>query len=472
MFREQLLTALKSAVQDFNSGASDVDAVVKAAQAADFNPDQTQRLIETYNTTKTISMFKTAADRTVTFSTADPESVMAQLFDGKHLVQAKAAQAVPGPRIAYDYSEYDRPARFGGGVDTYDNYGVKSAVAPLPSMDSLARAAYHTIDNARASAEKLASDAGMMRVLYQRTLDKIASELVQDQFDPDKTEQALAYFKSAFPTQADAVIGDLMAKMPVSHATKVAADVRLSTFGAEYPMIDNEFATAVELNQGMAEMWACSASFAKTADEWQQEFEKVACLTPEEPSTQDKEVGELFAPGFREKVAKSSYETISPWDQLTNAEEPRKIKVDQETPIESIFNLGIKTVGSGAESEAPRMLPKVLAGPAIREEDKSKKRLRNFQRQIMLEDLLSTDPILQGIPPEIALRSYGALLRLAPELSLNKEVVRSILRTTTNSESMSPFDAKQLADVENVMRKNLALQSGGQATKGKEYLMS
>jgi len=462
MFREQLMTALKSAVGNYNAGMSDIDAVVKAAQAADFNPDQAQRLVETYNTTKTISLFKTAADRTVTFSTADPEKVMSTLFDGKSLAQAKAAGAKEeGKPYSYDYSEYDRPESGLDKAAADDNYGIEISPLGLPTMDSLARAAYHAIDEASAAADKCASDAGMARCLYQDCLAKIARELTYDLGDPDKTEQALTYVKVSFPAQADALIGDLMARMPTSHIDKKAADVRVSGFGMEYPAIDRMLADAAEMQLGIAELMACEASFRKTAGEWKDEFEKIAGLAPQEPSAADKEVSGLFAPGFREKLAKATYESVSTWDQLAGTDPAKATKVKGETGsmVGEIFDLGVKGIGTGTGTELEKMVPKVITGPTVRDEDKSKKRLRNFQRQLMLEDLLSTDPILQGVTPNNALRAYEALVRIAPEFSLNKEVVRSILRTATNAEALSPYDAKQMAEIENIMRKTVAAQN-------------
>jgi len=301
----------------------------------------------------------------------------------------------------------------------------------------------------------------MARCLYQDCLAKIARELTYDLGDPDKTEQALTYVKVSFPAQVDALIGDLMARMPTSHIDKKAADVRVSGFGMEYPAIDRMLADAAEMQLGIAELMACEASFRKTAGEWKDEFEKIAGLAPQEPSAADKEVSGLFAPGFREKLAKATYESVSTWDQLAGTDPAKATKVKGETGsmVGEIFDLGVKGIGTGTGTELEKMVPKVITGPTVRDEDKSKKRLRNFQRQLMLEDLLSTDPILQGVTPNNALRAYEALVRIAPEFSLNKEVVRSILRTATNAEALSPYDAKQMAEIENIMRKTVAAQN-------------
>ena len=465
MFRESLMTALKSAVGNYNAGSSDVDAVVKAAQAADFNPDQTQRLIEAYNTTKTISMFKVADDRTVSFSTADPEKVMSALFDGKSMTDQKADSAkAAGTPYAFDYSEYDQPEPGlsfdkAASVDE-DNYGVKPSPKPLPSFDSIARAAGMAIDEARGSAEKCATDAGLFSEQYRRTLTKLAQELTQDLGEPDRTERALAWFKAAYPEQADPVIEDLRAFLPPTHADKQAADVRMSAFGLTHFEIDALFKEAIDLKLARAELTACAKEFDKLADDWRDEFNKIAGALPGQ-DTEDEEVGRLFAAGFLEKRGKSTYETVSTWDMLTGKEEPRKSTVESADPIGDLFQLGGKTVGTGVSAEVGKVLPKVVSGPEVRAERKSRDKLRNFQRQLMLEDLLSNDPVLQGVDPDVALRNYEALVRLAPELSMNKEVVRSVLRTAANAEALSPYDAKQMADVENVMRKTLALPTPG-----------
>ena len=462
MFRESLMTALKAAVGEYNAGATDVDAVVKAAQAADFNPDQAQRLVEAYNTTKTISMFKVASDRTVSFSTADADKVMAALFDAKALAGRKVAAAKSaGAPYAFDYSEYDRPEPGFGKAADYGDYGVKPAPKPLPSFDSIARAACLAIDEAKGSADKCAGDAGVLGEQYRGVLAKLARSLVQDQGEVDRTERALAWFKAAYPEQADPVIEDLRAFLPPTHAQKQAANVRMSAFGLTHFDIDELFKEAVDLKLAKAELAACSDEFSKLAASWQSEFDKIAGLAPQEPSAEDKGVAGLFDPGFLAKSAKSTYETVSTWDMLTGKEDPRKSTVESADPLGELFQLGNKTIGGSVGAEVGKVIPKVVSGPATRAEGKSRDKLRNFQRQLMLEDLMSNDPVLSGVDPDVALRNYESLVRLAPDLSMNKEVVRSVLRTAANAEALSPYDAKQMADVENVMRKTLAIPAPG-----------
>jgi hypothetical protein len=79
-FREQLMSALEAAVGHYNSGLSDTDSVIKAASDFDFNKDQAQRLVETFNTAKSIYFFKSAKDRRNNFPIVDPSVVADALF--------------------------------------------------------------------------------------------------------------------------------------------------------------------------------------------------------------------------------------------------------------------------------------------------------------------------------------------------------------------------------------------------------
>lgn len=463
MFREDLMTALKAAVQNHNSGMSDNDAVVKSAADAGFNTDQTQRLIETYNTAKTLSMFKTADDRTVQFSTADPAAVMAELFDGSKMAAERKSAAADGAPYAYDYSEYDRPdadpdLMKAAGDD--DLYGVKPADRPTASLDNLARAAFNQISAVKGTATKCASDAAEIREHYRGILTKIARFMTQDLGDEDRTPQALAWMKAAYPEQADPVISDIRAYLPASHCEKQAADVTISTFDMDYPEAAQDLADAVESKQAYAELKACELTFNDMATEWEEEFYKAADLfqpdSDEEAAWADDLLGE-----FQTKQAKQSYERISTWDALagTPPEEAKKVKVDHGD-LGDLFGLTTQPVAKGLGEAVTSAIPEVMGRGAKKEQKKHLDRVRNFQRQVLLEDLLSTDPILSGIDPSNALRAYETVVQIAPEYSLNKEVVRSILRTATNAEAMSPYDAKQLADLEYTARKILSLQQG------------
>jgi hypothetical protein len=84
----------------------------------------------------------------------------------------------------------------------------------------------------------------------------------------------------------------------------------------------------------------------------------------------------------------------------------------------------------------------------------------NLERKLMLQELIVTDPVLSGLDPKQIVDAYQQFLRVAPELSKEKEVVRSELRARTAGQALSPFDAKQLIDTDTDFSKQKLLREG------------
>ena len=80
-FKDRLMDTLHGAVKHFNETGDPNQAVVKAARDADFNPEQTTRLVEAFNTARTLFHYKSASDRTSSFALADAGAVLTDLFE-------------------------------------------------------------------------------------------------------------------------------------------------------------------------------------------------------------------------------------------------------------------------------------------------------------------------------------------------------------------------------------------------------
>lgn len=106
--------------------------------------------------------------------------------------------------------------------------------------------------------------------------------------------------------------------------------------------------------------------------------------------------------------------------------------------------------GGGITAEK---IDKALAGP----EGKSTKLrdyVNNIVRSDIISDLYANDPVLSEADPQALTAAYENLVAVAPQASMNKEIVRAILRQSVNSVAVSPFDAKQWADLDSVLLKN------------------
>ena len=64
----------------------------------------------------------------------------------------------------------------------------------------------------------------------------------------------------------------------------------------------------------------------------------------------------------------------------------------------------------------------------------------------MLQELATTDPILAKLPTHKVVDAYQQMLRLSPEMSKEKEVVRSFLRSSTAGQAIDPYVGGQLID--------------------------
>ena len=458
MFREELMSALKQAVTHYNGGMDDNGAVVKAASDNDFNTDQTQRLLEVYNTTKTICFFKTADDRTVSFSTADPEKVATSLFSPEALKREKA-ESKGTKQAVFDYSEYEQPEHDYTTEESMNITPIKSAEYFDQDMDTLARRANTQIRTMRKTAENCQSTADMCTVKYQDILTKIARSMQQNYHAPNKFEDGLQFFKIAHGEQAQAVIGDLLGFLPKNYQEKKASTHMLSTYDTEHASDTSLFKQAVDYKLDYAELKACELQFTEMAKEAEAEFKEACGETP--PAEQEPD---FFAVGLQEKLAKSTYKGTSAYSALTDAANPlnpgeptEKTTTNEINPVGDIFGMAVKGVGEGTRKSLESGVAKVLTAPKKRESQRIGDRMRNLQRQLIMEDLISNDPVLQGVDANQITNGYQTILQLAPEVSLNKEVVRSILRASTNAEATSPFDAKLMAELETQIKKQTEL---------------
>ena len=79
-------------------------------------------------------------------------------------------------------------------------------------------------------------------------------------------------------------------------------------------------------------------------------------------------------------------------------------------------------------------------------------RLKNTQRQILLQDLMVNDPMISEAAPDQVAQTYEAVMQMAPEVTTNKEVMRAILRQAIHSVAISPYDAKDWLELEKVIQ--------------------
>jgi hypothetical protein len=66
-----------------------------------------------------------------------------------------------------------------------------------------------------------------------------------------------------------------------------------------------------------------------------------------------------------------------------------------------------------------------------------------MERQLLVQELMMTDPILSKVSPGKVSKAYEQILRLSPQVSKEKEVVRAMLRQAVATQAVAPHDADQ-----------------------------
>ena len=83
--------------------------------------------------------------------------------------------------------------------------------------------------------------------------------------------------------------------------------------------------------------------------------------------------------------------------------------------------------------------------------------LDNMERKLLLQELMLTDPILSKVNPAKVVRAFEQIVRLSPEISKEKEVVRAELRAMVSSQALSKYDADIMAKLDTTMLKRRVL---------------
>ena len=72
----------------------------------------------------------------------------------------------------------------------------------------------------------------------------------------------------------------------------------------------------------------------------------------------------------------------------------------------------------------------------------------NLRRQAIIQSLVKNDEVLQHQPEESVVGMYNTLVRLAPNLSQEPEVVRAFLRSSIDEMAVDPFTVEQILKAE------------------------
>lgn len=431
-FKTQLKDALTSAVSYFQDGGDPNAACVKAANEAGFNADQADRLVETFNTARVICHYKAASDKTGACSLADKETVRGRL----QVPVEKAAEFV------YDGADYDFYKQ--AEID-YVVHAVKMAEftvvdEPLSreNADYLAVRRAEAVRDCVKSAEEEARGAYAMADMLAEKAASVVSRNVSIDDVHDKVARIVAAY--ALDDRYAAGVEKMAEFLPVASDPDVSL---LNKYASMHVVDVSGLEDLVALVKESSDFVAEGAALEAYAAGMRGELSKQAQALP--PTLPDD---------------KNQLEVLLLKERIRN--EHRRREGGDGAAGQHLGGGSGHSGGKGSSSDLPSpvsfmtyLAETVLDNDAYAAQQRMAKatdRVNNLRRQLILQDLLVSDKVLSQEDPNAVAAAFRSINQISPDTTLNKEVLRSMLRGVVQSVALSPYDAKTLADVDKARR--------------------
>lgn len=442
--------ALFKAVEHINNHKdSPEEAVTKVAKEFDLNPGFIEQVSRGLNTAMTYNHFKNAEDKAANFPVVDAEKVANEIFSAP--VKTKQKQA----------SEYF-------GVEDYASAPINfNKILNNPSFQSgYAKMGSNKEDKANDLTERgLFEKAAIELRDLEKQANDFATQKRSSQLQIDaKCEKLIHHFKKnaayripfeEFESQVFAQRGeeaipylDLIYKAADLKETRGVHDNSYWTFelSKEAESFNNLFD---ELNK-YAEISLFEKEATDLFNDTKQKFDSI-----------NKLVGGY---SFKKEAAEVKKKLINKATEKL----PEKVSEAELNYLEAL-TLTVKELSNLEKQslEKKSFSPLDILFEKIKEVNKSKggggfknKTLDNIERTAVIQELLMTDPILKKESPHKVISAFEAILRIAPQISREKELVRALLRQIVSQQAIGPFEANQLTETDINMMKQKLMQEG------------
>ena len=427
--------ALNEVVQKVNSGTAPTDALKKVASEFDLNPNYIHRVGEALNVALHYKHFKTAEDRSSEFLLADiPEVVASSLNLNEKTAAAQASESfnletandevfnynrmLSNPKYKKAYLEITAAEK----NDNYDSYGL-SLRGAFQKSAALLRDLEQTLENKK--TEKVGAELNL-----NSCFSKLASHFKRD----ENYRLTFSEFESqAFSKHAEKSepFLDLLYKAAGLTEERGVHDKHYQMFdpSKELGMFDTLLKASEELlvSEEMLKTSEDNYTFEK---DYYSEITKAAARGTLLTSNENDASEIVFKKKINSKIAEIEEDPV-----LKHIE--KKAGLFQTLGIGAMVN---RHVGGQMEE---------LLGTTFSNKKsfgfsgKPNNTLDNLERQLLVQDLIITDPILSKVNPARVARAFEQILRLSPQVSKEKEVVRAMLRQAIASQAVAPHEADQ-----------------------------
>lgn len=454
-------TALNEAVQKVNSGVSPSEALKKVAEEYDLNPNFIQRTGEALNVALNYRHFKTASDRSLDFEIADIPKVIGEVFSfnqktaaeevSEHFPVADTESSVFNYNRMLSNPVYKRAfLEISGATETNDSFPTTFRTVHEKAanyIQKLEKEYDHVITEKTASEYDLNCAFSNLSDEFRKDAGyRTAFEEFESQVFSKHGSQALPYVDLLHKTAAKSEERGVHDRHYIMYNQCKEASMFDSLMEAAAKMISLQ-KKADEISHNLKYerdfMKECSTLMGKKAAEVPAITPQVEAPTQSEASEEKQEDADPVMEEVKKKEQDPEYQVN---------------KVDQNTDhVKEAFlaNLiGGLAIGAQIPDASRTGMDETFSAMKLRSfPKKPKTTLDNMERKLLIQELILTDPILSKMPPIKVVKAYEQLLRLSPEISKEKEIVRSELRAMVSTQALSKFDADLLTKLDTSMVK-------------------
>lgn len=421
-FKTQLRGALTNAVSYFQDGGDPNAACVKAANEAGFNADQADRLVETFNTARVLCHYKATEDKTSSCSLADKGKVRAGLTPQEQ----KAASA----ESCADYDFY-KQAEVDHVVPAVKEAAFELKEEPLSkeAQDLLRIREETTVRELLKEAEEEARAANSMA---DELAEKVAMAISRD-VSLDHVHDRMARLVHAYALDERYAPGveKVAAFLPVASDPEDIS--HLLKYARAHVVDTSDLSDVLPAIKEAADFAAEAAAFEAFAAD----LRKSAQAADPLPDDRDQLENLLLKERIRGERARNAA-------PAAGAKPAGGAKPSGGTGLASFLTYLTDTAKTYHDTGAAKRVEKATAG------------VDNLRRQLILQDLLTRDKVLSQEDPDTVASAFRSINQISPDSTLNKEMLRSMLRSAVQSVAISPYDAKTLVDVDKARRQAYA----------------
>lgn len=408
--------ALDSTIELINKGEKPTVALEKVARALDLNPNYIQRTGEALNVALTYDHFKkNASDKAADFDIAQIPNVTKSIFGSKEkTIAEKKAEWFPKVAEDIDYNKFLTNPKFKKTAseiaDTdakHDHFGISYKGQFKKAQDYLSKLD-RDVDEMK--TEKVANDIYIEGAFFSLVNGFKKQASYRTPFHEFESQVYAEHGERAVPYL------DLIHKAAEINDARGTHDKGLINFSKckEAELFDSLLKAATAKAQHELEV--------KEAEEY---------ITSQKK--QFKEVGYKLNP-LAQAFEKAACE---------------KLACELDTLDAEMEKQALGEIGKSLAQDLYNQWRDTTTGKGVKKPVFENTNLDNHERRTILQDLIMTDPILKKIDPRKIISAYKQMLRLSPQLTKEKEVVRAQLRqmTAIGDGTLHPTDANQLVDV-------------------------